>query len=106
MTGTLRFKEYTLKRGKGKCSKVIIVLIHQAIGFGVSAAAAGGQLIVSPAAGHEASAGRRQDDEDVLLDSCQMVEGKRKGAHAERLARGDSGGGLTETKAKMPAHRV
>lgn len=53
-------------KGKGNCSKVIVVLIHQAIGFGVSAAAARGKLIVASAAGNEACAGRRQDDEDVL----------------------------------------
>ena len=54
-----------MKRGK-YCSKVVVVLIHQAVGLGVSATAARRQLIIASAAGDEARAGRRQDDEDVL----------------------------------------
>ena len=49
-----------------KYSKVIVVLIHQAIGFSVSTTTACGQLVVASAAGNEACAGGGKDDEDVL----------------------------------------
>ena len=51
---------------EGKSSKVIIILIHQSIGFRVSASATRGQLVVASAAGDEACAGGGEDDEDVL----------------------------------------
>ena len=58
-----------------KYSKIVVVLIHQTIGFGVSAAAACGQLVVASAAGNEACAGGGQDDEDVLssLSEAKLI---------------------------------
>ena len=55
-------------------SKVVVVLIHQTVGLGVSATAARRQLIIASAAGDEARAGRRQDDEDVLSGKENLSE--------------------------------
>ena len=49
--------ETDLYSTREKYSKLVVVLIHQAIGFGVSTAAACGQLVVASAAGNETCAG-------------------------------------------------
>ena len=91
------------KRENG--SKVVVILIHQTVGLGVSTTAARRQLVIASAAGDEARAGRRQDDEDVLSKNkiCQRGAETTFSPHTERLA---GSGWLTETKAKMPAQRV
>ena len=59
------------------CLKFIVVLIHQAIGFGVSATAARWKLVVASAMGNEACAGGSEDDEDVLpilSDETRLIQ--------------------------------
>ena len=58
-------------------SKFIVVLIHQAVGFGVSTTAARWKLVVASAMGNEACARGGEDDEDVL-STCQTRQDSYK----------------------------
>ena len=58
-------------------SKFIVVLIHQAIGFGVSTTTARWKLVVASAMGNEACARGGEDDEDVLSilsDETRLIQ--------------------------------